>query len=103
VTLKKKAKTFVRQKQEIEREYARSLTAHVEALRQLEERSENVEGQCASLEKQRAEIGEKCAVQRIELEWLYRWIPVNKVAREFLFGGNLRQRLTARLHLKSRS
>jgi SAM-dependent methyltransferase len=85
-TLQEKMETLLRQKGEAEREYARSLAAHAEVIGQLEERVAMLEGQCA--------------VQKAELEWLYRWIPVNKLARRFLLGRNLHKRLMARLHLR---
>lgn len=85
-TLHQEMEALLRQREESEREYARNLAAHAAVIRQQEERS-------ARLERQ-------CAVQKIELEWLYRWIPVNKLARKFLYGRNLRKRLMARLHLR---
>jgi SAM-dependent methyltransferase len=57
-----------------------------EKIRQQEERS-------AILERQ-------STIQKIELEWLYRWIPVNKLARKWLFGRNLRKRLMSWFHLR---
>jgi 2-polyprenyl-3-methyl-5-hydroxy-6-metoxy-1,4-benzoquinol methylase len=78
-THRKEIEALLRQREGNEREYARNLAAHAEVIRQLEERTTRLEGQCA--------------VQRTELEWLYRWIPVNKLARKFLYGRNLRRRL----------
>jgi len=51
-------------------------------------------------EERSARLERQCAVQKTELEWLYRWIPVNKLARKLLFGRNLRKRLMARFHLR---
>jgi DNA repair exonuclease SbcCD ATPase subunit len=87
--LQKEIEALLRQREENEREYARNLAAQAEVIRQQE-------GRIAELQGQRAELEEQCAVQRIELDWLYRWIPVNKLARRFLFGRNLRRRLTGR-------
>jgi hypothetical protein len=47
-----------------------------------------------------AMLERQCTVQKIELEWLYQWIPVNKLARKWLFGRNLGKRLMVRLHLR---
>jgi SAM-dependent methyltransferase len=63
---------------------ARNLATYREKIRELEERT-------AILEEQNAK-------QRIELDWLYRWIPVNRLARRLLFARNLRKRLKTWLH-----
>ncbi len=77
--LKKEIGAFLDQREEINHEYARNLAAHKEVIRHLEE-------QCASLERRYAD-------QRDELAWLYRWVPLNKLARRLLFGHNLRSKL----------
>ncbi len=67
-------------------DYARNFATHAEQIRQLEVRTAGLE--------------EQYAKQKIELEWLYRWIPVNKLARSLFFGRNLRKRLKEWLHFR---
>jgi len=95
--LKKEQEALLRQREENEREHARNLAAHAAVIGQQEERIAELEGQRAELEGQCAELEGQCAAQKTELEWLYRWIPVNKLARKLLFGRNLRRRLMAHL------
>jgi ubiquinone/menaquinone biosynthesis C-methylase UbiE len=82
--LSKEREALLRQREENEREYTRNLAAHAEVIGQQAERIAELEGPCVA--------------QRIELEWLYRWIPLNKLARRFLFSHNLRSRLRSKLH-----
>jgi ubiquinone/menaquinone biosynthesis C-methylase UbiE len=98
--LSKAIDALLRQREGNEREYTRNLAAHAEVIGQQGERIAELEGQRAELDGRCAELEGRCAVQRIELEWLYRWIPVNKLARKLLFGRNLRKRLMARLHFR---
>jgi len=78
-------------REEREREYAKNLAAHTEVIRDREQRIAELEAQIAELEAQNTAC-------RLELEWLYRWLPTNRLARRLLFGRNLRSGLMARLH-----
>lgn len=64
---------LLRQREENEREYAKNLAAHAEVIQAI----------------------------RMELAWLYRWMPTNKLARKLLYGKNLRKRLKQALGLGS--
>jgi len=75
---------LLRHKEERERDYAKSLAAHAEVIRDREQRIAELEAQNTA--------------RRLELEWLYRWLPTNRLARRLLFGRNLRRRSMARLH-----
>lgn len=93
---------LLRQREENEREYDKNLAAHreeIEAL--LRQREQNQREYAENLSAHKRIILEResqNAGLRMELEWLYRWIPVNKLARKFLYGGNLRSNLTIKLH-----
>jgi chemotaxis protein histidine kinase CheA len=77
---------LLRQREENEREYARNLAAHQEVIRRLE-------GEIVVRDRQLAELESQNAARKMELEWLYRWIPLNKLARRLFYGRNLRKRL----------
>jgi SAM-dependent methyltransferase len=85
---------LLRQREENEREYARNLAAHQEVIRRLE-------GEIVVRDRQLAELESQNAARKMELEWLYRWIPVNKLARNLLYGKNLRRRIMAKLGIRS--
>jgi len=57
---------------EAARQYAENLAAHAEVIRNLDRNLQ---------------------AGRMELQWLYRWMPTNKLARKLLYGKNLRKRL----------
>jgi SAM-dependent methyltransferase len=103
---------LLRQLEENEREYAKNLAAHqreIEALRRDREEAarEYAKNLAAhqevirNLDRQLAESETQTAARRMELQWLYRWIPVNKLARNLLYGKNLRRRLLRKLGLRS--
>ncbi|HLY62734.1 MAG TPA: methyltransferase domain-containing protein [Terriglobia bacterium] len=73
---------LLRQRKENEKEYAKNLTAHAEVISNLER---------------------DLQASRLEAEWLYRWMPTNKLARKLFYGRELRKRLLHALGLKSQS
>jgi SAM-dependent methyltransferase len=88
---------LLRQREENEREYAKNLAAHAEIIHNEEQRiaalERRLQEEIAVRDRQLAELESQNTARRIELEWLYRWIPVNKLARRLLYGRNLRKRL----------
>jgi SAM-dependent methyltransferase len=111
-SLKKEIEALHRQREENEREHARNLAAHRQEIDSLKKEIEALHRQREEKEceyarnleiirhqgEQIAVLEEQCATQRIELEWLYRWIPVNRLVRRLLFGRNLRSRLRSIFH-----
>lgn len=69
-----------RDREEAARQYAENLAAHAEVIRKLERNLQ---------------------AGRMELEWLYRWMPTNRLARKLLYGKELRKRLLHALGLQS--
>jgi len=96
---------LLRQREENEREYARNLAAHAEIIHNQEQRivalEKRLQEEIAVRDRQLAELESQNASRRMELEWLYRWIPVNKLARNLLYGKNLRRRIMAKLGIRS--
>lgn len=86
-----------------QQEYMRNLAAHEETIRNLDARLAELENRLQEevqvRDRQLGELERQRAAQRMELDWLYRWLPVNKLARRLLYGRNLRRRLFARLGL----
>jgi len=82
-----------RDREEAAREYAKNLAAHQEVIRRLQ-------GEIAAVNRQLAESERQNAARKMELEWLDRWIPVNKLARKLLYGRNLTRRLKAKLGMR---
>jgi SAM-dependent methyltransferase len=48
-----------------------------------------------------AALENEYAGRRMELEWLYRWLPVNRLAYRLLYGRNLRRRILRKLGAKT--
>jgi len=48
-----------------------------------------------------AALENEYAGRRMELEWLYRWLPVNRLAYKLLYGKNLRRRILRKLGAKT--
>jgi SAM-dependent methyltransferase len=96
---------FLRQREENERQYAKNLAAQAEIIHNQEQRivalDRRLQEEIAVRDRQLAELESQNASRRMELEWLYRWIPVNKLARNLLYGRNLRRRLLRKLGLRS--
>ncbi len=84
------------QREANQREYAENLRAHG---RELEARQREIEALLRQRAAHAARIAElerhvaKLEPQVQELTWLYRWIPVNRLARRYLYGKNLRRRI----------
>jgi SAM-dependent methyltransferase len=78
---------LLHQREENERTYAENLTAHREVIQNLEQRLQ--------------ELANQNAARQMELEWLHRWIPANKLARKLFYGKNLRRRILAKLGMGS--
>jgi len=95
---------FLRQREENERQYAKNLAAQAEIIHNQEQRivalDRRLQEEIAVRDRQLAELESQNASRRMELEWLYRWIPVNKLARRLLYGKNLRRRILRTLGLK---
>jgi 2-polyprenyl-3-methyl-5-hydroxy-6-metoxy-1,4-benzoquinol methylase len=85
---------LLRQREENEQEYTRNLAAHKEAIARLEK---TLEEEVALRDRQLSELERQNTSRRLELEWLYRWLPLNRVARRLFYGKGLRQRLLRRL------
>jgi SAM-dependent methyltransferase len=114
----KEIQVLVQQMKENEREYAKNLAAHQEVIENLRLDSEALRGdreeaareyaknltalqeEIAVRDRQLGELERQNAARRMELEWLYRWIPINKLARNLLYGKNLRRKLTAKLGIR---
>jgi SAM-dependent methyltransferase len=77
--LQQEVEALLSQREQIQREYEESLWAHEQIIRERETQNAGL---------------------RMELEWLYRWIPINKLARRLVYGRNLRKKLMARLHFR---
>ncbi len=75
--------------QERERDYAKNLAAKAEIIRDKE--------RCI------AELEAENTARRLELEWLYRWLPTNRLARKLLYGKSLRRGLRGRFHSLAKS
>lgn len=98
---KHEIQALLRDREERERDYAQNLAAHAEVIRTQEQQVRERDEQLAARDHQLAELHNQNRAQRLELEWLYRWIPANKLARRFLYGKNLRRRLLSLLGRKS--
>lgn len=87
-----------RDRDEAARQYAENLAAHqreIEALRR--DRDEAARLHAETL----AALNRNLQAARMELEWLYRWMPTNRLARKLLYGKELRKRLLHALGLPS--
>ena len=86
-----------------EQEHAQVLAAHAESLREREQPiaalDARLQEEVTVRDRQLAELERQNAARRMELEWLYRWMPLNRLARRFLYGHNLRGRLLRALGL----
>ena len=109
---RREVEALLRQRETNEREYAANLTAHraeieerqreIEALlRQREETERNHAPRVAALLTAIKGLEEQNASRKMELEWLYRWLPMNRLARRFLYGKNLRRRLLTKLGFRT--
>jgi len=56
---------------------------------------ENLQTNPAAIDGRLAQLERSIAARKMELDWLYRWTPVNKLARRLFYGRNLRKRITA--------
>lgn len=92
---------LLRQRETNEREYAANLAAHraeIEALLRQREENERSHAQRVSVLVAAIKgLEEQNASRKMELDWLYRWLPMNRLARRFLYGKNLRRRLLTKL------
>jgi GT2 family glycosyltransferase/SAM-dependent methyltransferase len=97
--------SLVRQREERERDYAEDMADHAEAIRNKDQLVTELERthreEIAARDRQLAELEIQNTLRKIELEWLYHWIPTNRLARKLLFGKNLRNRVLAKLHFPS--
>lgn len=100
-----------RDREEAARQYAenlaahqREIEAHAEVIRNQQERiavlERTLQEEIAVRDRRLAELESQNAARGMELEWLYRWIPGNKLARKLLYGRNLRGRLLRKLGLR---
>jgi SAM-dependent methyltransferase len=88
------------QREANQREYSENLAAHRQEIESLKKETVALLAQRAEreevirrLEEHTSQLEKRCTEQRTELDWLYRWIPLNKVARRLLFGRHLWSRL----------
>lgn len=81
-------------------EYARNLAAHQEVIRNQEQRMGTLDMKLREETTLRAHFERDNAARRMELEWLYRWNPINKLFHKLFYGRNLRRRLMAKFHFK---
>ena len=98
---------LVRQREESERAYAQNLAAHKEVIARL---SEEVAARDARLAEEAAKVNalgarlEREITERdlkvMELQWLYRWLPLNRLAHRLLYGKSLRRRILRKLGFK---
>jgi len=100
--------------EEKERDYARNLAAHQEVIARLKEEvarlveevaaanalGARLERAIAARDAKLAQLENENASRRMELEWLYRWLPTNRLARNLLYGRNLRRRVLGKLGFK---
>jgi len=134
--MKQENEALLRQREENERENARNLATHKEAIAQLKKTLEEEialrketatrlqeevalgKGTAARLEAENAlrnqttarleeeivlrdqqlsQFERENASRRMELEWLYRWLPFNRIARRLFYGKGLRRRFFNKL------
>lgn len=76
------------------------LAEEAAAANALRERVASLERGIAARDAKLAELENENARRRMELEWLYRWLPINRLARDLLYGRNLRRRVLRRLGVK---
>jgi len=106
--MKQENEALLRQREEDERENARNLAAHKEVIARLEKTLEEEvavrdrqiyerDRQISELDRQISELDRQNTSRRMELEWLYRWLPLNRLARRLFYGKGLRRRLLKKL------
>ncbi len=99
------AVALLRERAELERVHTEQLALQQEVLSRLEQRVGILESalrdEIAFRDGQLTELTQQNTARRTELEWLYRWIPLNKLARRFFYGKNLRRRLKGALGLRN--
>lgn len=102
---KREIEGLLRDREDRERAYNQNLEAHAKVIRDQDQRLTALEARMQEEIRVRdvrlAELHTQNTARQLELEWLYRWIPINKLARRFLYGKNLRRRLLALLGRKS--
>lgn len=86
------------------REYAQNLAAHQQVIARLNQEVAAREAQLndlrTRLEGRIAQLENEIASRRMEMEWLYRWFPTNRLAHHLLYGRNLRHRILRTLGFK---
>ena len=99
----RETEALLRQREENARAYAENLATHGAVIRDQEQRIAALEMRLQKeielRDRQLAAARAENEAHRLELDWLYRWIPVNKLARKLLYGKNLRRRLLTKLRL----
>jgi GT2 family glycosyltransferase/SAM-dependent methyltransferase len=78
------------------REYDRQVAVQTEVIRSRDQQIGRMHEEIVARDRRLVELDVQNTLRGIELEWLYRWIPLNKLARKYLFGKNLRERFMAR-------
>ncbi len=91
--LKEEVAARDRWQEDTEREHAKNLAAHQDVIARLKEEVAAVNSLRAALENQNES-------RRMELEWLYRWLPINRLAHRLFYGKGLRRRILRKLGFK---
>jgi len=107
----REVEALLKWREENEREHARNIAAHKEVIARLneevaardarlaEERA-RFEGEITARDMKVAELASENTSRRLELEWLYRWLPLNRLAHRLLYGKSLRRRILRKLGFK---
>jgi SAM-dependent methyltransferase len=99
--LRREVEALLLQRETNEREYAANLAAHRATIEEHQREIEALLRQREANERTIKGLEEQNATRKMELEWLYRWLPMNRLARRFLYGKNLRRRLLTKLGFRT--
>jgi SAM-dependent methyltransferase len=118
ISQRRDIEALLKWREDKEEDYARNIAAHAEVISRLKEEvaardarladeaaaREALRDEVATLEKEIAlrdaklvERETEIARRQMELNWLYRWFPFNRLAHRLLYGRNLRRRVLRRL------
>jgi SAM-dependent methyltransferase len=100
-TLREENETCQRDLVSLQQEFHVEVAAHQQVIKSLQEEIQALQHDRDAIIRDRDKQIEVRDRRLMELDWLYRWIPTNRVARKLLYGRNLRKRLMALLGLRS--
>jgi SAM-dependent methyltransferase len=91
-SIQKEMSALLRQREEIARHHAEDVAAHQTAIHAQQQDVATRDRQIADLEKRIAALDKQIEAQRMEIEWVYKWNPVNRLARRWLYERKLRRK-----------